>query len=336
MKPIILKIKPNSRFHFGKISPDENTALADTDEYIHSDVLFSALVNNIAQVQNDDFVEEFIHQFERGYIIISSGFYCVEHPGGIAFLLPRPVIAPNLISNYEDIKRIKKIKYITEKIFKQHPQDWLNEKDNVKMGNALFSKSELPANIKSKKLYSKEIVPNLVLHEPADDAEGPFSLSAIQMNELNVDCKVHFYFLYQLSSQIEDKMVKAFQLAVEMIKYNGLGGERSSGCGFIDEIDWNQKWMMESNDYTVYMNLSLWIPTNQEEFRYAQYYNYLTRGGRKTKDEILKRVRMIEEGAIIHQEQEIKGQIVNLSGSKKYLRYGKTISIPIPNFYSYE
>ena len=92
IKAVLLELTPNSRFHFGKASIDANTALADTDEFLHSDVLFSALVNNLAQAKDKAFVDEFLAYFKSGAIKISSGFYCIKDGDNYEYLLPKPGI----------------------------------------------------------------------------------------------------------------------------------------------------------------------------------------------------------------------------------------------------
>jgi CRISPR-associated protein Csm4 len=331
IKTVVLALRPNSRFHFGKVSMDVNTALADTDEFLHSDVLFSALVNNLAQVKDKKYVDEFVTCFKNNQIKISSGFYCIKDEKQYHYLLPKPVTATNFIKDYSKIKTVKKLQFIPTSLWETSPNDWFesdcNETKQVLIPNE--------TNFESiEHLYKKEIVPNLVKHKPNEDAKGPFSLAVIQIPKLDHSLSVHFYFLYEISKDVSEEMQKAFEYAVDMIAFNGLGGERSSGCGSVSAINWEVNQCPISDIETgLKINLGLFIPT-EEEFKNCQSYKLVTRGGRKAKSiSQLQRVRMISEGAIIKSEN-IQGKTEDLGGN--HLRYGQPISINIPKFYDDE
>jgi CRISPR-associated protein Csm4 len=332
IKTVVLEVAPNTRFHFGKASIDINTALADTDEYLHSDVLFSALVNNLAQAKDRIFVDKFVTCFNIGDIKISSGFYCIKEGETYEYLVPKPVTATNYIEDYPKIKTVKKLQFIPSTLWEVKPNDWFNE-------NVLEIKQALIPNKKSfeciEKLYDKEIIPNLVKHKPNDNAEGPFSIAAIQIPKINNDISIHFYFLYEQNEGLSEEMKSAFEYAVNMIAFNGLGGERSSGCGFVESIKLDVNQCSFNNLHTGYKtNLGLLIP-NEDEFNNCISYKLITRGGRKTKEVgQLKRVRMITEGAIIHTDGKCLGKTVALGNN--HLRYGQPICISIPKFYDDE
>lgn len=71
MKAVILRCKPNAQFHFGKVALDSNMALANTSNYIHSDTLFSGLMNACAVLYPNQ-VQSFIDAFQRNIFKISS------------------------------------------------------------------------------------------------------------------------------------------------------------------------------------------------------------------------------------------------------------------------
>ncbi len=338
MKTVVLELLPNSRFHFGKAAIDNNTALADTDELVHSDVLFSALINNLAKVKDAQFVGKFIDCFRKGDIKISSGFYCIRHNDKYEYLLPKPANATSFIADYKQIKPIKKIRFISSKFLQVSPDNWLTS------GKLIGGKVLLPLDLELDDigaLWKNEVVPNMVIHKPNQNAEGPFSLSVIQIPEISKTVNVHFYFLYELDDSLADDMKDAFTLSVDMIKFNGLGGERSSGCGFVNDVIWQEKeWKLPEDVATgVLMNLGLFIPDNSDEFEKCMYYDYMSRGGRVTKDEgTLMRVKMLTEGSVLKMQNPPKGKIEDISPGKngKYLRYGKPVCVNIPIFYGNE
>ncbi len=337
IKAVVLELTPNSRFHFGKASIDVNTALADTDEFLHSDVLFSALVNNLAQAKDKAFVDEFVSCFKSGGIKISSGFYCIKEGDNYEYLLPKPVNATNFIEfedkeDYPKIKTAKKIQFIPTTLWNVNPKEWFNG-GCIETKRALLPKKDGFERVEN--LYTKEIVPNLVKHKPNDNAKGPFSIAVIQIPKIKKDISIHFYFLYEVKDSVSEDMKSAFRYAVDMIAFNGLGGERSSGCGFVEGINWDTPEYPIQNSPTGFTaNLGLLIP-NKEKFGNYLFYKLITRGGRKAKEvEQLKRVRMISEGAIIRDASQELGKTVDLSPN--HLRYGQPICINIPKFYEDE
>lgn len=332
IKTVVLELTPNSRFHFGKASIDVNTALADTDEYLHSDVLFSALVNNLAQAKDKEFVDQFVGCFKSGKIKISSGFYCIKDGDSYEYLLPKPVTATNSIKDYSKIKTVKKIQFISTALWDVNPNDWLKD-DYLKTKQAVFSNKTSFADITN--IYTKEIVPNLVKHKPNEEAEGPFSIAVIQIPKLTDKLSIHFYFLYEINDDLSEDMKSAFQYAVDMIAFNGLGGERSSGCGSVESIKWDANECPLNYSLTGFTtNLGLLIP-DKDEFDNCLSYKLITRGGRKAKNvDQLKRVRMISEGAILQTEEKELGKTVALS--IEHQRYGQPICINIPKFYGDE
>ncbi len=332
IKTVVLELIPNSRFHFGKASIDVNTALADTDEYLHSDVLFSALVNNLAQAKNKEFVDHFVGCFKSGKMKISSGFYCIKDGDNYEYLLPKPVTATSSIKDYSKIKTVKKIQFISTELWNINPNDWLKD-DYLKTKQAVFSNKTSFADITN--IYTKEIAPNLVKHKPNEEAEGPFSIAVIQIPKLNNEISIHFYFLYEINDDLSEEMKSAFQYAVDMIAFNGLGGERSSGCGSVAGIKWDANECPLNYSPTGFTtNLGLLIP-DKDEFDNCLSYKLITRGGRKAKNvDQLKRVRMISEGAILQTEEKELGKTVALS--IQHQRYGQPICINIPKFYGDE
>jgi CRISPR-associated protein Csm4 len=328
MKAIILRLTPNSRFHLGKALTDRNTALTETDCRIHSDTLFSVLVNNLAEIKPKEEVDKFVNAFEENKVRISSSCYCLQgKPGKYIYLLPTPVTAHNLIDidDYRKIKEIKKIQFICPSTIKKHPIDW-------KYNHNLALDENLLPNIR---LFDSDMAIHVGVHQADEKAQGPFNIKSIQITDLSeYEMSVHFYFLYECDNDNQEN----FELSVKMIKYNGIGGKRSSGYGYIDDVEFCEieDSLFNSNDDTVRMSLSKVIPSNENELKQFIYYTYSDRGGRNSKDGILKTVRMIDEGAIICNSADVDkiGDIVDLHQGYPYKRYGKCFSIPIPSFYN--
>ena len=334
MKAVLLKINPNTRFHFGKVSIDRNTALTETDDMPHSDFLFSALVNNFAQSKPESEINGFVQAFEKGDILISSGFYCLQKNGKTVFLLPRPVTAQNMV-HVSEMKEVKKIRFICPNSLNTSPDKWNNYSGNFLLHPKTYS--VLGLDIKTFKnpdlcLYHKDIATHVGIHKADEDAEGPFKISYIQIPDLSrYDISVYFYFLYEFSDNISKKQIDNFKLAANLIAYNGLGGKRSSGYGKVQAVEFVEKVGLDVSGNGLKMTLGKVIPA-KDELKNFHYYTCQNRGGRKSKDGTLKSINMINEGAIMH--TPVEGTIVDLHDSPPYKRFGKCFSIPILEFYN--
>lgn len=358
----ILKLRPNSRFHFGKPLIDNDTSLTDTDTYLHSDVLFSALVNNLASIKSKEEVDYFINAFSNGKIKISSVFYCVKSSdNSFTFLLPKPVNLVNRvdINDYDSIKLLKKVQFIDANLLGQNIESW-NLDGHVALSSLALKKLNLnfrkltsnkaaeligldSNNVESRfKLYTKGINTQVGLRSVKDEIsetriitipKGPYQVSYIQIPDLSaLSLSIHFYFLYEVS----DSTIQIdFDLAVDLLQFNGIGGERSSGYGSIVEIKdcIHIPDIFRSMDKTdSYLGLSKIIPADKEELACIEAYTHCIRGGRNTHDlGVLRSVRMINEGSIL--SKPIKGRIADVSpdNSNTYLRSGKAIVIPLPD-----
>jgi len=339
MNTVILRVKPNSRFHFGRVALDTNTGLLDTSEIIHSDLLYGALISNLAQIGNKEQLEKLITAFKNNDIVLSSGFYCIEKAkNDFTYLLPRPVHSQNYIEEYENIKKIGSVKFVSLDVLKTHPKYWIvNKKSKV-----LLSNDETKLLGKDLELYSTEVVTNVNVH-PTNKKSSVFNTAFIQIADIekkenSLYPQVHFYFLYEYSVMCNAEIKEVFQFSVKLIERNGLGGERSSGCGFIENVDFEQTFNEPKIDAPVQqISLGLFIPT-EDEFKWFKYYNYITRGGRRTaKGGELSRVRMLAEGAIIKAGTQPKGTWKNLNNddnddNEPFLRFGKSLTIQIPDY----
>lgn len=367
MKIKILKLKPNSRFHFGKPLIDSDTSLTDTDTYLHSDVLFSALVNNLASVKGEDEVNCFVKAFEEGKIKISSCFYCLKGADkSYTYLLPRPANAVNQVTlddDYDEIKRIKKIQFIDSNLLGTNIKEWKVEgncalsKQSLDMLNLnykaksekavseIYGKTsenkELRVRLFSKKLNTQVGIRNFKEETYTDNGDetkklvskGPYQVSYIQITDLSeINLQVHFYFVYDI---IEKELEDNFELAAELLKYNGVGGDRSSGYGKIESVETMEnipEIFQNKTNSSNYLSLSKIIPNNQEELRIFKAYSHSIRGGRQTHDiGVLKNIRMINEGAIL--TDMAGGKLVDISPDNspyKYKRNGKAFLLPLP------
>lgn len=349
MQAVILKCKPRSQFHFGTIALDENTSLDNTTEYLHSDTLFSAIINTIAKIYPQD-TETWVKKFEQGSIQISSGYYCLELDEQWVYFLPKPVVCDLMPT--KDAKKTRKIVFVSKAIWEQgiEPEEWITEKCVILQSKFVMLRSELDEKLKElKKLYHVVSIPKVFAHH-LDQEDSLYYQTNVQMADLdpmtNLDLsefgesyKVHFYFW--VKHQLEEDDRKRFQAVLRVMAEYGVGGERSVGCGQFEEVLFPTVEIKLNQEAQQNCLLSLGIPGDKELEEFA-YYKVLTRGGRATgrkisddKLEKLKRVKMIVEGAVV--KSEVLGKIVDLSPFEHegvpYKRNGSCFLSPLhPNF----
>ncbi|MBK5261555.1 MAG: type III-A CRISPR-associated RAMP protein Csm4 [Peptostreptococcaceae bacterium] len=349
MRTVIIKAKPLSRFHFGKSAIDNKTGLADTSDWMSSDALFSALVNNVAKYKANK-TNEFIKLFEDTKVRISSLFYCLSNEMKIIYFLPKPVNASTKLpedSQYLVIKKVKKIRFLSQAVLETYGEDWVKQMDNLTtIGNAMLLKEELPGNINKEidGLYKKGFATNInsrpkpLKDEETGETKIPqnelFQTDYIQL-PLYENWKTHFYFLVE-DEKLNEEERKLLNFAIDLVRFEGLGGKRNVGYGWIDQIDKNQTspftWVPGTESLKS-ITTGLFIPQNLEEFNRLQAYELVQKGGRKIdKTTTLKVVNMITEGALLKGTEMPKGKMADISpdeNNSTYFRLGICITLPL-------
>lgn len=142
MQIATLQCKTGAQFHFGKLGFEENMSLDDTSDFIHSDTLFSALVNeHFYLFGNSQKTTEFVNAFKENQISISSGFYSLAFVSAersrsterqILFF-PVPAHFTFLVTDekvLKNIKQLKKIKFASQSILEEGilPDEWFSDK----------------------------------------------------------------------------------------------------------------------------------------------------------------------------------------------------------------
>src|SRR5699024_4603428 len=218
-------------------SLDRDSYLYDTDTHPHSDVLFSALVNNLASVADDQSVEEFIDAFKENKIKISSAFYClkINDKNEFIYFLPSPADRTSNIdiNKYDQIKQVKAVQFIDSDLLGVPIDEW------EIVGVLALSKNTINRlSLKEWnqfKLFDKDFNTQVRVRAQSEvnTDKDPYAVSFIQIPNLeHLKLSVHFFFMYELK---DDSYRKDFELAVNLLKYNGIGGDRSRGYGSIDE-----------------------------------------------------------------------------------------------------
>lgn len=341
MNTIILKCKPGALFRLGEGS------LVDVSHIIHSDTLFSAIANIYEMVYEAG--EEFVSLVDANKINFSSAFPLLEDMGNgeLIYFLPKPNI---LFSQVDSLgKKEKKIKFISlkalNKIFENFDSKSLssefdlNELRVVADEYALL-KDELHISQQINSSFIKELIfPKTAVHkESREDAfyfQTDIQLVPLCDENKKIYCKPHFYFL--LDESLNELEKKKFITCLRVLADEGIGGDRGSGKGFIEEIEIKKIEINTIQSVNYFMALSLTNPASQPEFDNITRYDLIKRGGGSIgvegqSENHRKQVRMITEGSITN--AKIIGRVVDVSPSINYYthkiyRNGKAFLIPL-------
>lgn len=341
MKQIILKCKPGSLFHLG------DGSLVDVSKIIHSDTIFSAITNIYEMVFEEG--EEFVKLVDEDRISFSSAFPLLENvkTGEFLYFLPKPKIQ---FEQAESLgKKEKKIKFFSLKAFMKVTENFESSKmlskfnltDLQIIGDSyavLNDEIQISEKINSSFII-EQIFPKTAVHkESREDAfyfQTDIQLVPLCDGNKKMHYKPHFYFLMNDSLNEEEK--KKFITCLRILADEGLGGDRGSGKGYVEQILINDFNDINTKSSNLFMSLSLLNPASQQEFDSLVFYDLIKRGGGSIgvegqPENHRKQVRMVTEGSITN--SRIKGRIVDVSPfvnhyKHKIYRNGKAFLLPI-------
>ncbi len=331
MQAAILKCRSGSRFHLGEYSSDQNLSLADTAEYFHSDVLFGAFISSLAHV-NPDKIKYYKTLFETGKIKFSSAFYCVENKQNeFLFLLPKPQ-SLNLVQTNEH-KKLKKVKYISKAIWERGtmPYEWFGNGSECVSPNpdCVFHNSELEIDTRFK---LSEKADNQKVRKRTTEEDGNLYTQTDLVLLGNNSYAVHWYFIFE--TELTGDALTEIQNIIRLMADNGIGGERSTGCGKIEEVVFKPFSINLPEESVYHASMALLIP-KVEDVQKIKLHQVKKRGGRYINPgNRIKTVNAVLEGAVID-INAIQAQIIELGDSNfPSWRYGGCLTLPLPEAYS--
>ena len=341
MKVIILHSKSGARFHFGKalgaFSEELHNTQKMTSDYIHSDTLWSALVNAWALTCPES-VDDFITHCSRGKFKLSSAFFCFDSSldedqkdeKNHVFFLPKP-ISLNLFKVSEP-KKMKSIKFISKGVWEKGlmPNEWFETDKCILLqnGKVVALKSEISEflNLFSTETTAKTSARNINMREDAFYFQSDLYLSN----------NVQWYFF--VDNLLPVNLQADFQKAMQTLVNFGIGGERTTGCGSLSgfeeqNIDFNFENHINVKESGTSVSISLTAPL-ENELSDTSLYQIIKRGGRfLEKGKSLPMIQMLLEGAIL--DNKTKGRIIKLNDQPRILRYGLNFPIPLhSNFHT--
>ena len=304
--------------HIGEVG----IGMEEVSEILHSDTIFSALVNALSTMDED--VERFILKVKNGEIRFSSGFPFKNSD----FYFPKPLLRPNMDEECERKwgKKLKEAKFLPKWLFEK----WINYEK--------IAEEEIE-RLASPEFYRKSCIPKVFL-----DREGRSSaiyhVGVLEFERQTPDDTSGFFFL--LISDEEGRTI--LKKALKFLQDEGIGGKRTWGLGLFEhEIGKFELRIPEIVEG--YVLLSLFYPSREELTLFKEpsaQWDFVKRGGwvfsrvgrggkRKPK------MRMISEGSVFSGRKKPEGILLDLDEignftaevGHKVLQNGKAFSIPV-------
>jgi len=317
----IVKLKPKGKYHFGE------SGLEDSSLTFHSDSLFSAIVNNYVALYG----EKNIEKLES--LTISSVFPAFNN----VFFIPKPFTKLNFDKKEQEKiekkhKKIKEIEFISLNALKNHNEGTLKFDENLIIDKKFLVTKEDNISKENTKIISSFSEEKIEIdRNKGTTAEGQlFNVEYIKLAKGG-----YFYFILD-DSKLDNDIKKNVYAAIRLIEDEGLGGERTTGAGLFEEVEFIDNSIIDkcmNSNYPYNMSLSLTLPKDENEFKKSiSYYlierkGYIYRSTNTTKRK--KSIRMLSEGSIF--SGKIEGKIENVSPENAYkvYKYGKFFGMPI-------
>lgn len=315
----LIKLYPKSSFHIG----EKGIGLEETSTIIHSDTLFSAICNAFGLLYGKDELEQMLKTFDNNPpFLISSAFYFVDNT--LVFPLPLSV---KLTGDFDTLKKLKNVRFISEKIFREVIENETAIKDYITkdmkiLQGILFSSDEI---IQSERIYRIIETPRVVLDRKTR-ASGIYHIAEVSFSE---GCG--YYFLIDYKNKTIKPKIEA---SIRLLGDEGIGGERTSGKGLFNPRFETIQFKNSSNERKN-VTLSLVYPEKEEMSSIRNgSYELLTRGGwifsQKHKNLRRRTVRMLSEGSVF--SGKVIGKLVNVTPNIKMeheiYRYGYAFKVP--------
>lgn len=326
----ILTCKPGSQFHWGKPPLDDETALDTVSELLHSDTIFAALVDLAARI--DDQLPDLLKQWsDTGLLRISSAFALLQFPNSKnrLFFLPKPATL-----YVEADKRRRKITFVSAGVWENGvmPEDW-DKLCVVIQHKYVALKTEIPMSLHESldelTVLETATFPKVAVHKISKEDSIYFQTNLLTPRHGHFT--TNFYFLLGCDRDaIADTDYNRLIELIGLLVAEGLGGERSTGCGVFQQVlptPFPMHLTMANREQAL---LSLYLPLDHNEFKNCLYYRTVIRGGRRITGGALDRIKMIGEGAIL--SGQVQGKIVELQpsvASNPHWRSGIAFSLPV-------
>ncbi|MDK2886815.1 MAG: CRISPR-associated protein Csm4 [Thermosipho sp. (in: thermotogales)] len=312
MKRCRIKLKFKTPLHVGYKEGVDNL----TELFIHSDTLFSSIVNAYNKLYGLKKTETFINAIIKDNVLnISSAFYYYKN----VYFYPKP-LGYRFRINENNKKRLKKVEFVSE--------DFLyKEISNPKIDGIFLYNEDL--NI-DEKLYVVEERPKITVDRKSSEA------SIYYFSTLRFGKNSGLWFFLDLDESIEKEVFSSLKL----LEDEGLGGDRTYGYGLftfqVEKVE--QAEIKGENNYLL---LSLCVP-EKDEINYILDYKIKEKTGfiysmyTNTLRQPL--IRFIAEGSLF--SKKVFGKILDISSNNlnvhKVFKFARAYLMPIKKEAQYE
>lgn len=314
----------------------------DSDDMIHSDTLFSAIVNCYNLLFGNEKTDQFIRAFKAGNISLSSVWYSIHiknkinETGKYIDFFPKPYnIKPPQKQQDTPIhpaKRAKNIHYVSRETLNHilsmydattgtFAVDLTNTNEFHHIGNEfVYTPDEFgytftsTKNIKKQETETKNKIDRRTSGVMQENGLGQLFreidllLQCIEDKEYIAEPCMFFL------AEIPESFQMNFDAAVRLMGDEGLGGERSFGKGTFKgvEISAYDDFTNKTNNHQPFVLLSLLNPKDEtERFKKSLIgYDSILRGGWSWNVQ-KKNVRMVREGSVF--TEKINGSLVDVT-----------------------
>ncbi|MCS7244233.1 MAG: type III-A CRISPR-associated RAMP protein Csm4 [Candidatus Calescibacterium sp.] len=285
MKTLLVKLKFKTELHIGETT----NILTKIDNIIHSDTLFSAIINMYCLIFGLDKTEILVQKIiNENYLRISSAFYFYKDK----LLVPKPFGIKLNSDDPENYKKIKKLRFIPFDLLYNPKKFWNLSKNEI----------ESIYNI-NKSLTVEDERPRVSI----DRITNSSNIYYISYYYLSNDSGMWFFL--QVNPEVEKEVVTT----IKVLGDEGIGGERTYGFGLFYPTFEEYK-LPNVEDQSLFINLSLTNPT-KEEIASIKYYSIKTRKGYIYSPYISgikhKEINVLEEGSVFN--SEIKGRAIDVT-----------------------
>lgn len=332
--------RPGAMYHFGRVAIDSETPLADTSVHPHSDTLFSALVCVVDKVAPEQ-TTAFIDAFQQGQLTISSGFYFLEwEERPPLYFLPRPAV---VLPNHQQIeahsglrqqqKRMKRIQFVSKGVWDAGttPDVWVSDTKNYVILQDAFVCLRDECD-RLGRLYNTVTLPKVAVHK-ATKEDSIYYQTNIQFPLQPLAPYSGYYMLYDWTDDLSDALKGLFRWVLRLLAAEGIGGERSAGCGRFERVALDDWATVQPSKDDQAVALSLVLPTVADRQQLVAY-RLITRGGRNIgteyrRENTLQRIKMLAEGSVF--QQPVEGCLIQLQQQPEqpvHWRSGKSLTLP--------
>lgn len=332
---------------------DAKAEYTSSERFIHSDTIYAAIMQVMASVGEKPDISDFA---------ISSLYPCFIdiEKNESEFFFPALKYPRILDEKKDNIKELKKIKYLSKGLFEKQISENLNiiNSDelipvkifgvNNKSALAKYNKKNIPEPINSgtsnresneksdeknfPELFISDIIPRVMVPRQEGDSE-PFYFEKLYLN-------TKYWSLYLLATGNLEKLEKYLKMLGEF----GIGSDKTYGYGKFELVASRITIDIKLPDnFSHYTNLSLFIPEDRNSFDIEQsYYTIIKRGGYITTYPYTtyrkRSVYAFEEGSVIKFNENLNdfvaGKIVDITpgiiiNEHTVLRSGKSIFLPV-------